>query len=400
MGTFGKGKQSGLALLALMFAVSCSSPLDKVERLSEVEVAADAAPLDAPAMAAEPEPYVAGKGGLFSRVLAGKKARKAQDDGADAAWAEVVQDAPEGTDAGEPAPEAAPAEKRKGLFARLRRDKAETPEVETAPAPAAATAGAEAAPVVATMDSEAAASAAEAPEDPAADPAPRKGILGFLKKPKEPAPKGAPVEAASLAPVLPDAPAAPAAKPLSQPRKERGGLFARKPRQIDPNAPDAAQVAPGTVLPYGQIARMCDGNPKSMGKEVARYPERSPQYRLYDTAPGSSAAHTFLLTGFPDGCARQFTAALALFGGAEMHETLRYGLPAKKKPYSATDRAYEAIKSQVCKVGKNKPCGAKMSRLQKDTVFLSVYERFGDNARWADILLHEGTVVAQDMKSN
>ncbi len=372
------GKATGLAFAALCFAVSCSSPLDRVERLSEVEVSEGAESLDAPAMAAAPEPYVTEKGGLFSRVLGRNWAVKPAPTDADAAVAEA--NGPEETGASAPA---AVQEKPRGLFARLRAEKnaPEDPTVATMEV---------AQPQVAATDKPL------AETQPGKEPAQHKGLFGFLKAGKEPAPEAAPIQTASLAPVLPGE----SPEPLAQPRqKPFGGLFGRKPKPIDPNAPDAAQVPAGTLLPYGQIARMCDGNPKAMGKEVARYPERSPQYRLYDTAPRSSATRSFLLTGFPDGCARQFTAALALFGGAEMHETLRYGLPAKTQPYSDTDRAYEAIKSQVCRVGKNKPCGAKMSKLSRDTVFLSVYERFGDNARWADILLHDGALVAQDMKS-
>ncbi len=353
------GTASILALCAALFAVSCSSPLDRVERLSDVQVVENDGEntLPTPAMAAEPEPYVAAKGGLFSRVIGRNRADRQQAKQVDAALGTVVVvDAPAATDADTQA----------------------------------------AAPMVAAMQGEAA--QPPAGEKPAQKE--KRGLLGFLKKDSDKKPdqqKEEAIETASLSPVLPEETQA---APLKKPKKQRGGgFFGARTKKIDPNAPDALQVPAGTVLPYGKLARMCDGNPKSMGKEVAHYPERSPKYRLYDTAPGSATAHTFLLTGFPDGCARQFTAALALFGGPGMHETLRYGLPAKTQPYSETDRAYERVKSAVCKVGKNKPCGAKLSRLEKDTVFLSVYERFGDNARWANILLHDGAVMAQDLKS-
>jgi hypothetical protein len=160
------------------------------------------------------------------------------------------------------------------------------------------------------------------------------------------------------------------------------------------------EVPLGTVLPYGKVARVCGAARGALGKEVAQYPDRSPKYRLFDSVPGSTGPHTFYVTGFPDGCARQLTAALVIFGSAGMHEQLRYGLPAKVQPYSETDRAYEAVKSSVCRVGKNKPCGGQLSRLEKDTVFLSLYERFEDNPRWANILLHDGQVMATDMVSN
>ena len=98
-------------------------------------------------------------------------------------------------------------------------------------------------------------------------------------------------------------------------------------------------------------------------------------------------------------CARQFTAAMAVFGSVEMHEQLRYGLPAEVQPYSDTDKAYEKLKRRVCNKPRRKPCGGRIGQMAKDTVFLSVYERFGGNSQWMNILLHGGDIVAQDRKS-
>ncbi|MFK7939814.1 MAG: hypothetical protein AB8B82_10565 [Roseovarius sp.] len=162
--------------------------------------------------------------------------------------------------------------------------------------------------------------------------------------------------------------------------------------------PAVSEIPPGTVLPYGKLARICGVPKRDMGKQVAQFPENRPKHRIYDTAPGSTAPHTFYVTGFDDGCARQFTAALAMFGSVEMHELLRYGLPAEVQPYSDTDKAYETLKSRVCKVPRKKPCGTKISRLGNGTVFISIYERFGSNARWKSLLLHDGEVLAQDIK--
>ncbi|MBV2358797.1 hypothetical protein KUH32_03345 [Thalassococcus sp. CAU 1522] len=253
----------------------------------------------------------------------------------------------------------------------------------------------------------------------AEDEKPRRGLLGFLRAradaaqspvqqddaavPQDVAPAGS-----AMAEPAPDAePAVPAA---TEPR--RGGLFAAlrggntaadstTPTRgaPPPGAPDYEQVGPGVTLPYGQIARLCGTPVNRLGREVGRYPERGRGYVLYDTAPGSTAPHTFFVTGFDDGCARQFTAALALFGSPEMHEQLRYGAPSKTLPVSETDAAYETIKSRVCRVGEGRPCGARMSTLARDTAFLSVYERFGDNVRWKNILLHDGKVAALDIKS-
>ncbi|MFP4328967.1 MAG: hypothetical protein ACLFQL_13235 [Paracoccaceae bacterium] len=165
------------------------------------------------------------------------------------------------------------------------------------------------------------------------------------------------------------------------------------------DGPDRRDVAFGTVLPYGELARVCDYPSGALGREVARHPERGRGYRIHDSDPGNTAPHTFYVTGFADGCARQFTAALAVFGSPEMHEQLRYGLPAQVQPYSTTDEAYETLKSRICRVRRNSPCGARIDRLERTTVFVSVYERFGDNARWKNILLHDGAVLALDMKS-
>lgn len=165
------------------------------------------------------------------------------------------------------------------------------------------------------------------------------------------------------------------------------------------SAPQAkSEIAFGTVLPYGRVAAICGVPKRDMGKKIAGFPDRRETFALYDSDPGNTAAHTFYLTGFDDGCARQFTASLAVFGSVAMHEQLRYGLPAEVQPYSDTDKAYETLKARVCRVPKRAPCGERISRLERDTVFLSIYERFGDNARWKNLLLHDGDLLAHDVK--
>lgn len=163
-------------------------------------------------------------------------------------------------------------------------------------------------------------------------------------------------------------------------------------------AGDLPEIAPNTVLPYGEVARVCDLSRARMGKKVAQFPDRQPRHRLYDSDPGNTGPHTFYLTGFGDGCARQFTASVALFGSVGMHEQLRYGLPAEVQPYSKTDKSYEKLKSRICGVPRKKPCGGKLDRLERNTVFLSIYEKFGDNERWSNLLLHDGRLLAQDTK--
>lgn len=186
---------------------------------------------------------------------------------------------------------------------------------------------------------------------------------------------------------------------LVEPKKRRG-LFADTARKETRNGPDSRDVPFGTALPYGEVARVCDAKNKGLlGRRLDQAPAPGRGYSLYDSAPQSAHARTFYVTGFKDNCPRQFTAALALFGSPETHEQLRYGLPSKSHPYSSTDKAYEKVKSIVCKVGKNKPCGSKMIKLQRNTVFISTYEKYSDNARWADILLHDGAVVAAALKT-
>ncbi len=162
---------------------------------------------------------------------------------------------------------------------------------------------------------------------------------------------------------------------------------------------DLLDVPVGAVMPYGSVARVCDAKGRDMGSQIDKAPERGSGFTLYDSNPKSTGARTFYMTGFADGCARQFTAALAMFGAPSMHEQLRYGRPAEEYPYSDTDQAYEKVKSQICRVGKRKPCGRAIGRLEKDTVFVSTYENFGNNARWADILLHNGQVMAAAIKT-
>lgn len=173
-----------------------------------------------------------------------------------------------------------------------------------------------------------------------------------------------------------------------EPRK-RGGLFSRQKATVL-TGPDAKEIAPGTELAFGEIARVCALPKAAMGREV----ERAGTYKLYDSAAGSKTARAFYITGFEDGCPRQVTGAMALFGSASSHEAMRYGAPFEGKPYSDTDKAYEAAKKQTCGVSKGKPCGAKLAALEKTTVFLTIYDQFVDARSWHNVLLHEGAVLA------
>lgn len=271
------------------------------------------------------------------------------------------------------APEAQP----KGFFGRLfgAGDGASQPAVAEAAADVDAS----------SIESENADATTEVPQ-PVSEPAPRRGLLGFLSRAAQTAQAD---DGAQLA----------AAPPQTQSDAAPAVEIARA-RGPKPDAPDYRIVPMGTALPYGVLARVCDVPDRQLGTRVERYPGSRSVYALYDSQPGNTAPHTFYVTGFDDGCARQFTAALALFGSPETHEQLRYGLPSKVQPYSSTDAAYETLKSRVCRVGKGKPCGSSMSQLARTTAFVSVYETFGSNPEWKTILLHDGEVVETDIRSN
>ncbi|WP_299286022.1 hypothetical protein [uncultured Tateyamaria sp.] len=242
-----------------------------------------------------------------------------------------------------------------------------------------------------------------------ADPAPRQGgIVGWLRRAAtaeavvqsdsdentvtataEPQPDNAPEQVAALEPDQPTR-----STDTNQPTLTLfgGGKNANR------SGPDAGDVPLGTMLAFGEIARVCEAKPAQLGTLVDQGARKGRGYKLFDTVPNGGGPRTFYITGFTDNCPRQFTASLALFGAPEFHEQLRYGLPAKEYPYSTTDQAYEKVKAKVCNVGRSKPCGARISRLDRTTVFVSAYENFGENARWADMLLHDGAVLAKSLK--
>ncbi len=176
-----------------------------------------------------------------------------------------------------------------------------------------------------------------------------------------------------------------------------GGLFGGRGGATEVAAvtgPDAQLLAPGEVVDFGAIARSCDTPTRSLGTEIAR----TSGFRLYDTIPNSTAPRPHYITGFADNCPRQFTAAVAVFSDAGTHEAVRYQESNAQIAYSDVDNAYEAIKARVCRVPHGQPCGSRLGQLGQDTLFLTVYERFGGNTSWSDILIYDGQVVAMDRK--
>ncbi len=226
------------------------------------------------------------------------------------------------------------------------------------------------------------------------------GLFQRLMRKRQVAPESEPETANDAADTPPAETVEEASLGAAEAREEtgagRGGWFGGGSAARSGGGASLRDTAPGEILPFGQIARACHAKRGQLGQEVAKYPERGAKYRVFDSAPGSQGLHTFYVTGFSDGCPRQFTAALAVFGSAGMYEALRYGLPVKARTKKPTDIAYEKLKSGKCGVARTKPCGASISRLEKSTVFLSVYNRFEGAQGWSNLLLSDGKVMAWD----
>lgn len=151
----------------------------------------------------------------------------------------------------------------------------------------------------------------------------------------------------------------------------------------------------GTRPKFGVVAPVCHYSKKDLGTLVGQYPDKRPQYRLYDSDTTAERARAFYITGFADGCLRQVTAAQVVFGTVQMHEQLRYGLPSDLYPYTGTDKAYEGLKRRICKVARKTPCaGPQKDVLMKTAVFLSVYNAGFDGGDWASLLIHDGRLLA------
>ena len=149
---------------------------------------------------------------------------------------------------------------------------------------------------------------------------------------------------------------------------------------------------------YGTLARVCDFKKSDLGQEVARYPETGARYKLYDSAPESTGLRTHYVTGLRDGCALQFSAALATFGSARMYETMTYQGD-KTKPFTGTAAAYEKAKARACGAKTGESCaGRRGDRFRKRTVFLTAYDRFVGPPRWIDAVIHDGRFLKAEPK--
>lgn len=158
-------------------------------------------------------------------------------------------------------------------------------------------------------------------------------------------------------------------------------------------------LAPGQVPDFGEVGRVCGLTTADLGQEVDRFPrEGTPVWRMYDVAPDATTPRAKYITGFADGCARQVTASLSLFGSPLVHESHRYSDATADIPYSRAATAYEGIKSRICGVGRGTPCPpARMAAVERAVAFVSIYHRFGDTDRWLELLLHDGRIVAQEL---
>lgn len=201
------------------------------------------------------------------------------------------------------------------------------------------------------------------------------------------------VEIASLDRELPDAVAAP------PPRRGLLGLLSpggagRKPL----TGSEVTDVRFRTELPYGAVARVCEARGQGLGRKIEAAPVRG--YKIYDSNPDVDRPRTWYITGFPDGCPRQITAANVILAAPSFYEQLRYGPAGAHLAYGATDKAYEKLKRRICGTGKGKPCGSKIKQLDRSTFFVTSYARMDENAQWSELLIHDGAVIASALKSN
>jgi hypothetical protein len=226
----------------------------------------------------------------------------------------------------------------------------------------------------------------EGPEDDSigdvVEDVPRRGLFGFFAR------RGDDVENDENTVV-----ASVDANPDATPRR---GLFGRSKPVEDAPLPE---IAPGTVLPYGEVGVACNITGRALGKKIGSFQQSGNPLVLYDTSSGSLEPRTHFLTGFSDGCARQFTGALVMLGSPVLHERMRYDPLNKGWKYTATDKAYEKIRRRVCKTRGRHLCpGERVAALEAETAFVTVYETFGDNTHWAEILLHQGKVAANSTR--
>ncbi len=227
------------------------------------------------------------------------------------------------------------------------------------------------------------------------------GLFGRLLNRQADDPTNAAVEAALRDVDAPTEEEPVAVAAVESPRRGLGGLFGRRQDRADipRTGPDSTDVEPGTVMPFGQIARVCGVSQSNLGRLVGG----GAGFRVYDTIPQTTSRRPFYITGFADNCARTFTGAVVVPGDIQTHEFVRYQASNERIEYSTADNAYEALKASVCRVGRGQPCGERTARLSQNTHFITVYDFFGGTfsavpTQWAQILVHDGEVLAMSLK--
>lgn len=173
------------------------------------------------------------------------------------------------------------------------------------------------------------------------------------------------------------------------------GLFGFGATPAPPTSgPDSNVIAFGEQIPFGELATVCDMPSNRLGRRIGS----AAGFEVYDPIPNSTAQRPHYITGFPDRCVRQFTAALVLMGDVGTHELVRYSSANRRQAYSETDNAYETVKARYCGASRGQPCGSRLDALSDEMTFVSVYKTFGTNGTWGEILLHDGRVLAIDQE--
>ncbi|RPE67250.1 hypothetical protein EDD53_1655 [Pacificibacter maritimus] len=195
--------------------------------------------------------------------------------------------------------------------------------------------------------------------------------------------------------------AQPTAPVSAAPSKAKKPLFGfLKSGSGEARVASKSTVALGQVLPFGEVGIACEVGQKDLGTQVDQSPSKgAARWQLFDTDPSSIAPRTQFITGFKDGCARQVTASLIMFGSPDLHEVHRYSKSQSKVSWSSADDAYEKIKSSACGVPRKTPCPvSKVDNLARDLAFVSVYRNFGDTTGWLELLLYNGSLTTKEMR--
>lgn len=148
------------------------------------------------------------------------------------------------------------------------------------------------------------------------------------------------------------------------------------------------------------MARACYLRKGDLGAAVASREPGQGGFALHDPKGGTVQPRTQYVSGFRDGCPRQFTAVLAIFGDATTHRAQRFSVASKGLAFTAVDRAYEVIRASVCRAPVGSKCPeSRAAKLERSLTFVSLYEGFGRASQWGDVLRYNGQVIAVAKRS-